>query len=130
MNYFLQSPACFCCSDIKKYQAALDNARQITQLLTMNVPLSSQLCRENDFRPLQTDSTHIHFMCGLCHKDTGLLRIAESELRSVLQHAVAPAREDEQCRQYVLRLLQGHYPATYRQFERVTLSRDRKETLL
>ena len=116
MNQFLKSGMpCFCCSDIKRYRRAADDAERIAKSIRNMIPFDSPEC--NEFRPVETDTVHVHFMCGACFKEDRSLQQAEENLRKSLKQAVLPARENKRLQYSILRLLQGYYPVTYRAFE-------------
>lgn len=116
MNQLLKGGMpCFCCADIKRYRRAADDAERISQNIRTMIPFDSPECDE--FRPVETDAVHIHFMCGTCFKMDHSLQQAEERLRKSLKQAVLPAREDKNLQYSILRLLQGYYPVTYRAFE-------------
>lgn len=111
-----QQTLCLCCSDLKRYQQALDSVRRITTILRQRIPPGTKECQ--DFEPLALDGHHIHFMCGQCHQVGNELPYAELGLKKLLRQAAMAAKDDNTLYHETLRLLQGEFPVTYRTFEK------------
>lgn len=117
MDVLQHQMMCTVCTDKRKFQRAVEDARRISNQL---YGLTKDLPESEDNRLLmamQFDVMHIHMMCGSCYKvDETELRRYEREMDKALLKVIKSG--DKSLLRQSLGLLSGYYPGKYHFVER------------
>lgn len=147
MSYFnVDISKCMGCYDSKKFKNMVheinnikNNIETFTRFHKIRIPEIEfkNWNRKNSHKLyiIYNDKKHPHFMCGYCHKvNLDELTIAENSLRNtiskvffIVQSETESIESKKVLVNYVLNLLAGNYPITYRSLERFATSHINKE---
>ena len=129
MNLMQNEALCMCCSDLTRYKRKKEEVSNKINLLERIVSYQRIDNKQyNEFKKkyhhliLYNESTHCHFMCGVCRKVNDIeLRLIEDHLRNLLWKVffLIYTQGDEELYYNTLRLLQGDYPIIYNSLKRL-----------
>lgn len=147
MSYFnVDISKCMCCYDSKKFKNMVYESNNIKNKIETFIKLHKILVPDIEFRNwnrenssklyiMYNDKKYPHFMCGYCHQvNLDELTIAESSLRNtiskvffIVQCETESIETKKVLVNYVLNLLAGNYPITYKSLNKFATSHINKD---